>query len=78
VSIKVLILSEFKNYTVTGPLVDQIVGTNMRAQDNFGPGSPSTIFIFCRGYTADAEQRRRHHEIHRKMTVTFKVIMDQE
>ena len=73
---KLLIMTEFKNFTVTGPLVDQIVGSSMRAQDIFAPAQTSSIFIFCRGYTSDAEQRRKHYAKHRNLKIVFKVVED--
>jgi hypothetical protein len=48
---------EFKDYEVTGPLVDQIVGTSGRID-----GELADIFIFCRSANAGARRRAKEHE----------------
>ncbi len=48
---------EFKDREVSGPLVDQIVGTSGRIE-----GELADIFIFCRRATSEARKRARTHE----------------
>lgn len=71
---RLLILIEFKNYRITGPLIDQIVGTSMRVEGDTPSARISCIMIFCRGYTPDAEQRRNHWKKVKQVDVIFKVV----
>jgi len=62
---------EIKDSAVSGPMVDQIVGT-ARRQAN----PAALVVIVCRGYTRDAEVRRKLWSTP-QMDVMFKVVMDE-
>lgn len=65
---------EYKNYRIDGPMMDQIVGTSLRAKYRNNPAVLTDIFLFCRGYTSDARQRATEIEQELRVTITFKVI----
>ena len=62
------VLVEIKDRAVNGPMVDQIVGT-ARRQAN----PAALVVIVCRGYTREAEMRRKQHST-QQMQVMFKVV----
>ena len=72
---ELLIATEYKDYQVGGPLVDQIVGTARRAS---GRGRLNTgifgIMIVCRGYTDEARKRADEHARNEGIRVDFKVV----
>lgn len=72
---EVLIAVEYKDYRVSGPLVDQIVGSAQRAR---GKGRLNAdlygIMITCRGYTEEAQKRAREHARNEGIRVDFKVV----
>jgi hypothetical protein len=65
---------EYKNYRIDGPMMDQIVGASLRAKYRSNPSVLTDIFLFCRGYTADARQRADEIEQELKLVITFKII----
>jgi hypothetical protein len=65
---KANVLVEIKDRAVSGPMVDQIVGSARRQANR-----ADLVVIVCRGYTRDAEMRRRQHSTE-QMRVEFKVV----
>jgi len=55
-------------------MMDQIVGASLRAKYRSNPSVLTDIFLFCRGYTADARQRADEIEQELKLVITFKII----
>ncbi len=74
---ELVIATEFKDYQVSGPLVDQIVGSARRAS---GKGRLNAkiygIMIVCRGYTNEAQKRADEHERNEGIRVFLKVVED--
>ena len=70
-----LIATEFKDYQVGGPLVDQIVGTARRASGEVRLNAKLFgIMIVCRGYTDEARKRAVEHEWNEGIRVQFKIV----
>lgn len=57
---------QFKDYEVTGPIVDQIVGNSHLIN-----GELADIFIFCRRANSGARQRAKAHEKRFGIEVVF-------
>jgi hypothetical protein len=74
---ELMIATEFKDYQVDGPLVDQIVGTARRSSGKKRLNAEIYgILIVCRGYTNEALKRANEHERNEGFRVQFKVVKD--
>jgi hypothetical protein len=67
---RILHTVEFKDREVTGPMVDQIVGTTLRAGQRFD-GEIRDVFIYCRSANAGARARAKEHEKQHKIEIVF-------
>lgn len=72
---RILQTVEFKDREVTGPLVDQIVGTTLRAAQRLG-GEITDIFIFCRSANSGARSRANEHERDLDIEIVFVEVRD--
>lgn len=72
---RMLQTAEFKDMQVTGPMVDQIMGTAKRAAGRF-EGEITDVFIFCRSTTPDARSRAKEHEKGERVEITFVEVKD--
>ena len=67
---RILQTVEFKDREVTGPMVDQIIGTTRRAANRFD-GDIKDVFIYCRSANAGARSRAKEHEKDLKIEIVF-------
>lgn len=67
---RILQTVEFKDREVTGPMVDQIVGTTFRAGRRFD-AEIRDVFIYCRTANAGARARAKEHERELKIEIVF-------
>jgi len=65
---------EFKDRQVTGPMVDQIVGSSRR----IGGTALKDVIIFCRGYNSGAAARAAQISKEQEIGVYFKVVEREE
>lgn len=65
---------EFKNYTLSGPLMDQLVGTALRARYRMRPALLTDVIVVCRGVSSEARSRARELEAELNLRISFKVI----
>lgn len=65
---------EFKNYTISGPLMDQLVGTALRARYRTRPAILTDVIVVCRGVTSDARNRAGELEAELNLRISFKVV----
>jgi hypothetical protein len=72
---RILQTVEFKDREVTGPMVDQIVGTTLRAGRRF-EGEIRDVFIYCRRANSGARARAKEHEKQHKIEIVFVEVKD--
>jgi len=70
---RILSSVEFKDRELTGPMVDQIVGTTRRIEGRFN-GQVKDVYIYCRGANSGARSRAKEYEKELKIKIEFLVV----
>lgn len=74
---RLLIVNEYKNWKIGGPMVDQVVGSARRGQRRLG-ADIFGIVIWCRDYTDEAERRAAEHAEAEGIRVLLKRVGEDE
>lgn len=71
---RIQIVVEFKEWRIDAGEMDKVIGAAIRARGRFRPATLEDIYVYCRGYTAEAEARAKEIEAVENLRIRFQVI----